>query len=209
VAALATATWAGSRSGLAEPAPAPVWLLLCVAVGAGGGALLLWPRYDPGRWARGAAGEVATAALLARLPKKHWVVLHDLALSGSRANVDHLVIGPTGVWVVDSKAYRSRLQARWRKVLIGGAPLSTAAVRWEAERVSAVLGTQAQPIVAVHGRGLPRRGRRCNGVRVLPAPQLVRRLGRGRRLWPCLSPRQVRDLGDLAADHFLARAANG
>ena len=73
---------------------------------------------------------------LERLPGRQWVVLHDLALPGSRANVDHLVIGPTGVWVVDTKAYRARLDVRWRSVLVGSVPLSTAAVRWEAERVS-------------------------------------------------------------------------
>ena len=80
-------------------------------------------------------------------------MLHDLALPGTRANVDHLVIGPTGVWVVDTKAYRARLDVRWRKVLVGGVPLSTAAVRWEAERVSEVLGVKARPVVAVHAQG--------------------------------------------------------
>jgi hypothetical protein len=28
---------------------------------------------------------------------------------GSRANIDHLVIGPTGAFVVDAKNYRGRL----------------------------------------------------------------------------------------------------
>ncbi len=132
------------------------------------------------------------------------MVLHDLGLPGSRANVDHLVIGPTGVWVVDTKAYRARLEARWRKVLVGSVPLSTAAVRWEAERVSGVLGVVARPIVAVHGRGLPRRGARCDGVRVVLATRLVRRLGRGRRLRPCLTAHQVAELGDLAESRFFA-----
>jgi Nuclease-related domain len=38
------------------------------------------------------------------------VVLHDLAVPGSRANIDHLVIKPGGVFVIDSKQYRERLQ---------------------------------------------------------------------------------------------------
>jgi hypothetical protein len=38
------------------------------------------------------------------------VVLHDLAVPGSRANLDHLAIGPGGVFVIDSKHYRGRLQ---------------------------------------------------------------------------------------------------
>jgi hypothetical protein len=209
VALLVVAYWVAARLGLAQLPLGPNWLVLAVVLGAGGAAMVLWPRQDPSRWARGAAGELATAALLERLPGRHWVVLHDLALPGSRANVDHLVIGPTGVWVVDTKAYRARLEARWRKVLVGSVPLSTAAVRWEAERVSSVLGVEARPIVAVHGRGLPRRGRRCSGVRVIPAARLASRLGRGRRLRPSLTARRVGELGDLAESRFFARVASG
>jgi len=215
VALVVIAYWVAARLGLSGPLglaqipPGPNWPVLGIALGAGGAAMVLWPRQDPSRWARGAAGELATAELLGRLPGRHWVVLHDLALPGSRANVDHLVIGPTGVWVVDTKAYRARLEARWRSVLVGSVPLSTAAVRWEAERVSGVLGVEARPIVAVHGRGLPRRGRRCSGVRVIPATRLVSRLGRGRRLRPSLTARRVEELGDLAENSFFARAASG
>lgn len=30
------------------------------------------------------------------------IVLHDLRVPGSRANIDHVVVAPSGVWVVDS-----------------------------------------------------------------------------------------------------------
>ncbi|HXW79717.1 MAG TPA: nuclease-related domain-containing protein, partial [Acidimicrobiales bacterium] len=123
---------------------------------------------------------------------------HDLAVPGSRANVDHLVIGPTGVWVVDTKAYRARVTARWGRVSVGGVPLSTAPVRWEASVVAEVLGRKTRPIIAIHARGLPRRGRRLDGVRVLPAERLVRRLRRGRYLWPSLRAGEVRKLAELA-----------
>jgi hypothetical protein len=33
------------------------------------------------------------------------MIFHDLAVPGSPANVDHLVIGPSGVFVVDSKQW--------------------------------------------------------------------------------------------------------
>ena len=39
-----------------------------------------------------------------------WAVVHDLALPQSQANIDHLLIGPGGVFVIDSKQYRGRLQ---------------------------------------------------------------------------------------------------
>jgi hypothetical protein len=52
---------------------------------------------------RGADGEQRTAEVLARLGRD-WVVFHDLRWPGRyRANIDHVVIGPTGVYVIDSK----------------------------------------------------------------------------------------------------------
>jgi len=54
-------------------------------------------------WDRGAAGEEATARALALLPSE-WTVLHDVRWPGRpKANIDHVVIGPGGVFVIDSK----------------------------------------------------------------------------------------------------------
>ena len=49
----------------------------------------------------GAAGEERTAKVLTPLLKKGWVIVHDL--SHDQSNVDHVVIGPGGVFVLDSK----------------------------------------------------------------------------------------------------------
>jgi hypothetical protein len=59
------------------------------------------------RWAehyeRGAEGEELTAAALASLPSE-WTVLHDVRWPGRRlANIDHVVLGPGGIFVIDSK----------------------------------------------------------------------------------------------------------
>ena len=63
-------------------------------------------------WEQGAAGEVAVATALAALPAD-WVVLHDLAWPGrQRANLDHVVIGPGGVFVVDAKNWSGRVEVR-------------------------------------------------------------------------------------------------
>ncbi|HEY6933070.1 MAG TPA: nuclease-related domain-containing protein [Marmoricola sp.] len=57
------------------------------------------------RYDRGAAGEEATARALAGLPAD-WTVLHDVRWPGRRAaNIDHVAIGPTGVFVIDSKMW--------------------------------------------------------------------------------------------------------
>jgi hypothetical protein len=61
-------------------------------------------------WAKGAVGEQKLAAALAGLPGV--VALHDRRVPGTRGNIDHLVIAPAGVFVVDAKHYDGRLQIR-------------------------------------------------------------------------------------------------
>jgi hypothetical protein len=149
-------------------------------------AALAWrwrPDLDPDRWGRGAAGEVETARLLARLPRR-YVVLHDRRHLADRGNLDHLVIGPSGVWLVDSKVRRARLTIRRGRVWAGDFPIDVSAVAAQADRLAERLGVAVAPVVAVHGPGLRRRGKLVDGVRVLPAARLVPRLRRGRRLWP-------------------------
>lgn len=52
-------------------------------------------------WRTGAQGERRTARALARLPRSDWRVVHDRA--GHRSNRDHVVAGPGGVFLLDSK----------------------------------------------------------------------------------------------------------
>ena len=66
-----------------------------MAVAAGlGWRLRFRPSADTLAWRRGAAGERRTARLFAPLERRGWAVLHDLAIPGTAANIDHLVIGP-------------------------------------------------------------------------------------------------------------------
>ncbi len=52
-------------------------------------------------WQSGAWGEQATAKALRALEHDGWVVLHDL--DAGRGNVDHIAVGPGGVYLLDSK----------------------------------------------------------------------------------------------------------
>src|SRR5947209_146921 len=85
-------------------------------------------------------------ARLERLPRRRWAVWHDLPVPGSRANIDHLVVGPTGVWVVDTKTTRAEVRSGWRSVRLGDRRLDVAPTRWEAEvvadRLAAELGDE-------------------------------------------------------------------
>jgi hypothetical protein len=60
-------------------------------------------------WAQGARGEEKLARELA-----DFSTLHDRRVPGSRANIDHIVIAPAGVFVVDAKLYTGLIRIRDR-----------------------------------------------------------------------------------------------
>lgn len=67
-----------------------------------------------GAWAAGADGERRVAAALALL-SSDWLVLHDrLLMPGlAESNIDHLVVGPAGVVLVDAKNWAGHL-SEWQ-----------------------------------------------------------------------------------------------
>ena len=58
-------------------------------------------------WQSGAIGEELLAQRLTDLPDT-FRVLHDRRIPGTKANIDHIAIGPTGVWVIDAKRYKDQ-----------------------------------------------------------------------------------------------------
>ncbi len=156
-------------------------------------------------WRRGAAGERRTARLLRHLEQRGWVVLHDLAVPGSRANIDHLAIGPGGVAVIDSKQYCGRLRLDPYGLLWHGRHLLTAALRAarrEADQADEVLGVAdviVAAVVAVHGASVPRGGVTVDGVTVVAASRVPDLL---RALPPVLGPERVAWLADRARLRF-------
>jgi hypothetical protein len=79
---------------------------------------------DERHWRTGAEGEQNLAALLAeRCPDVP--MLHDRAVPRSRANIDHIAIAPSGVYVIDCKRYKGKIEVATplcgkRKLKIGG-----------------------------------------------------------------------------------------
>jgi hypothetical protein len=61
-------------------------------------------------WARGARGEKELAAALEGVGGIR--VLHDRRVPGTRGNLDHLVIAPAGIFVVDAKRYEGLIRIR-------------------------------------------------------------------------------------------------
>jgi hypothetical protein len=229
----AKARWRQLRAaeGTAWTRTLPWRVALILGIGAGGGVLgsLLAPRlglvlgglaavaagwglrFRPSpyaiAWRRGAAGERRTARLLEQLERHGWAVLHDLAVPGSRANLDHLAIGPGGVFVIDSKQYRGRLQLDPSgRLWHGRYPLASTlqAVSFEADQAAQVLpdpGVVVLPVVAVHGAQVPWGKVVMDGVPVVAARRLPSML---RALPMVLGPERVAGLADQARVRFHA-----
>lgn len=80
---------------------------------------------------QGALGEEKTAEALSALDDNEWTSFHDIRWPGRRyANVDHVVVGPAGVFVIDSKNWTGtvtitdkvlRQNGRSREVAVAGA----------------------------------------------------------------------------------------
>jgi hypothetical protein len=91
------------------------------------GGLLLALREPPPherRWAHGAGGEEMVAEALDQRCRSEVAVLHDRRIPGSRANIDHIAITPSGVWVIDTKRYKGKIEVA--KPLFGAAKLKVA-----------------------------------------------------------------------------------
>jgi hypothetical protein len=198
---------AGGAAGLLATALVPRLGGLAGVVAAAGLAWLLRfrPSTDTQAWRRGAAGERRTARVLTLLERRGWAVLHDLAIPGTQANVDHLVIGPGGVVVIDSKQYRGWLRLDHYGMLWHGRHLLVSTlrkVRWEADQADEVLGiaeVQVAVVMAVHGSSVPWGRVDTDGVTVIPARRVSDLL---QALPPVLGPERVAWLADRARLRF-------
>lgn len=79
------------------------------------------------KWQKGAEGETVVGKILAAFPEDYYVI-NDL--STPHGNLDHVVVGPTGVFVLDAKNWRGIVQADGRgELLLNGQPTEKAYIR--------------------------------------------------------------------------------
>src|SRR5206468_1760386 len=130
------------------------------------------------RWAWGAWGEQWTAEELVNLPP-YWHVYHDIA--DGHGNWDHVLVGPPGVFVVDSKhlsepAVVDGNGLRAGRMRVGGSASRGSAVRMKEiiERETG-LAVWVQGVVAVWG-DLPAGVVERDKVLYIPARKLVETL---------------------------------
>jgi hypothetical protein len=64
-------------------------------------------------WQSGERGEIEVAKVLDALAVDSIPALHDRRIPQRRSNIDHIAIGPAGVYVIDAKRYvRQRVEVR-------------------------------------------------------------------------------------------------
>lgn len=72
---------------------------------------------DPTSWLMGLRGERAVGKALEELPPGYRVI-HDLDIG--RGNVDHVVIGPSGVFAIETKVWNGRFSSRGGRLFHNG-----------------------------------------------------------------------------------------
>jgi len=129
-------------------------------------------------WETGAVGEERTAEALRALPAG-WIVLHDRRIPRSRANIDHVVIGPPGVFLIDSKSYAGQLTIDGGELRVNGRRVKWIdGLSWQRAIVDGLLAdagfsSRTVPVLCVHRADLPWLRRDVQGVAIRSGKDLV------------------------------------
>lgn len=108
-------------------------------------------------WEKGAVGERKLAAALTGVAGV--VVLHDRRVRGTVGNIDHIVIAPGGVFVVDAKHYKGLIEIRDKgglfrrdyRLYVGRRDHSVLVdnMGWQVKAVEKALVSAGHPIAAI------------------------------------------------------------
>jgi hypothetical protein len=127
-----------------------------------GGSLVMWlyvadsvPAHIE-RWGIGAAGERRTERVLRPLQRVGWTIRHDLDLPGA-GNIDHLAVGPAGVFVLDSKAWSGivTVDQDGATITARDAPDSAWLARGEHRAATRTAARTARALAVAVGRTVP------------------------------------------------------
>jgi hypothetical protein len=139
---------------------------------------------DAHPWFSGALGEREVGAALTRLPHG-WSAFHAVPVGSGEADVDHLVVGPGGVFVVNTKHHRgAQVTVYQRAIWVNGvkqpylrnSDLEVARIRGLLLRAG--IDTPVHPVIAVVGAKEVRFRQQPARATLLRAESLVRWLNR-------------------------------
>jgi hypothetical protein len=142
------------------------------------------PKFD--RWMQGARGEESVGAVLDGLTGEGWLAIHDVSLG--RGNVDHIAVGPGGIFTIETKSHRGRisvdrLDPRWLKQAYAEDKLIERITGMEVQAL--LVFSEVYPVGSVPAQR--------KGVTVLPARMLAGYLGRRK---PVMSVEEAAEIGE-------------
>jgi hypothetical protein len=216
--------------GLASDPRLPIWIVRAVAAAVAGIAITIWQDWRLGLTAavavaiadtiyrsktmavipaaaRANSAQRRTRRRLFVLRQAGYVALNARAIPGSDSVIDHLVVGPGGVFALDSERWDRRLLVR----TVGGTMLyhgpdnqkeRLVHARWEAAQASTLLRAElglevdVQPAMAIYGPTIPWVVASLRGVDVFAGRRVGKYFRRRAR------SRRKRRLGSLGADQI-------
>ena len=145
---------------------------------------------------RGATGEEQVGGLLEVLSERGWRVIHDASLG--RGNVDHILIGPPGIFTIETKSHPGPVTV----ARVHGETLRQAQAQSRA--IERATGVEVEPLIVFSRAWVDRPMARRKGVRVVPARMLLRHLS---KLPEMLSPQEIDSAHELVAQALLEHHA--
>jgi hypothetical protein len=189
---LAASKWGSYVGGITVLASGGLFRDVAVSVATGTTAAVgtaVWRSAKPSgakRWVQGAQAERRTGRALKPMTRYGWRVHHDLRVPRSKANLDHVLVPPSGEFLVyiDTKAWHMKSSngtpaaVTWdgRRLMYGNRFDNTPKLRtveWEAERLAAETGMRVIPVIAVEGARVSDLGICVDDVRVVSVNNLI------------------------------------
>lgn len=156
-------------------------------------------------WDRGARGERRTAGALQPLMQSGFVLLYGRLMPDGRGDIDAIAIGPTGVWVVETKNLSGDVSIvngtlfvkdRPRQAMVEQVYREAFAVQQIVGELLAPAHTMVTPTLCIQGARLPWLHHSVGGVRVVSGGKVRDLISQGPAL---LDPETVQKVAQAAS----------
>ncbi len=164
---------------------------------------------------RRAEARRSTGETLEGLGTKGYLLLTDRVAPGLTGTIRHLVIGPAGVFVVETRDQSGRVRIRGDQLVIGRLSHSVASqLRAQVGAVAATLapildgtGATVVPLICMRHAEMPLLHRSVAGIPLLRESQLERRISRATRVLDDATVVRLGELADLSMPRTSRRRA--
>jgi hypothetical protein len=156
-------------------------------------------------WDKGARGERRTAEALQPLLSRGFVLFYGRQMPDSRGDIDAIAIGPTGVWVVETKNLsgsvsivndRLFVKDQLRQAMVEQVYREAFAVQQIVGELLAPAHTMVTPVLCIHGARLPWFHQSVGGVDVVSGGKVAHLIGEGPQALDAPTVQKVAEIAD-------------